>query len=117
MKLILCAVLCLAAIGCYNHASRSKERLDAKVQAFSIQNGREPNVQELAALKMEADKEEAEARAGEIAKAKEDALAAGGAALTGNYIAAAVLAVGALATFLGLNRGKVKVPEKPAGVA
>lgn len=115
MKLILSALLCLVAIGCYSHASRSKERLDAKVQAFSTQNGRDPNAQELAALKMEADKEEAEARAGEIAKAKEDALAAGGAAISGNYIAAGILAIGALATFLGLNRGKAKVPEKSAG--
>ena len=108
-------VICLLIAGCYDVKLRTQDRLDGKVADFSVVNGREPNAEELAKLRLEATKEEAEARRGEIDAAKRDAVSGAVGIATGNYIAGGVLLIGAIGTFLGLNRGKKVKPVPPSG--
>jgi len=114
MKWLAILVLALAGgvlLGCYSHAAKSADRLKDKVEAFGIQNGRMPTDAELAVLQKEADEEEKAIRAAELAEAKEKAIAAGGAALSGNLIGAGILGLGAVLAFFGLGRKEEPKPK------
>jgi hypothetical protein len=113
LRLLLVAVVALFLVGCYNREMRTKERLDEKVEAFTVANQRAPLPAEYAALKAEAAKEEDAERKSEMDKAKQDAISGATGIATGNYIAGGFLLLGALGTWLGLNRGK-KVAPAPA---
>lgn len=106
MRIIFALLFAVVLAGCYSREARTQERLDAKVDAFAAANGREPNAEEMAVLRTAAENEERAARRGELEAAGKDALAAGGAAVSGNLIGAGLLGIGALLTLLGLNRGK-----------
>lgn len=116
MKILLTCVLALLLAGCYNREVRVNDRVAEKIEKFSAENGREPNAAELAKLKAEAQKEEDEFRAREIEQAKKDALSGAISLTTGNYVGGALLLVGAIGAFLGLNRTK-KAEAKEGGAA
>lgn len=117
MKILALAVACFILAGCYDSNLRTQERLDDKVDSFAKANGREPNATELATLKAEAEKDERNARRGELVDAGKDAVAGVTSAATGNIIAGGILLLGAVGTFLGLNRGKKAKPVPPSGGA
>jgi hypothetical protein len=117
MRLVFALVFAVVLAGCYSREERAKERLYVKIEAFESSNGRSPNADELSTLKAEAENEEIDARRIELEGAAKDAVAAGGAAASGNFIVAGLLGVGALLTLLGLNRGKKTVPPEAAAIA
>lgn len=116
--LAVLAVLALAvggSVGCYNFGRNVADRLEEKVAAFEAKEGRTPTAEEVSTLAAEAEKEEREVRGAELDDAKRKAAEGAGALLGGNWIAGAVLLLGAGATFLGFGRKKPapKTPEPP----
>lgn len=114
-RLLAVFVICVLASGCYDAQARAKERLEAKVEAFEAANGRPATIDDVIKLKADAEREEREAREAELAKAKTDVISGAGGVATGNWIGGGFLLVGAVATFLGLNRGKKLAAPKPPG--
>lgn len=114
----LLAILALAwggLLGCYSHEARSADRLKDKVEEFHLEKGRMPTTEEIAVLQKEADEEERAIRKAELEEAKKQAVEAGGAALSGNFVGAGVLALGAFLTWLGVGRAEEKKkPKAPA---
>ena len=118
LEILLVLALVIGGTGCYNAAARTKERLEAKVELFMETNHRSPTAEEVAVLRTEAKAEEIAFRSAEISDASQKAVGAVGAATTGNLVAAGILGIGALMTFLGLNRKaapKVVPPSPPPG--